>query len=113
MKWTTELPTQPGTYWIHEPQYDEPEVVVVTDSAARGLIVLTHGSEMDWPVSSYADARWYGPITPPSEDESASPALTDRQLNALAEFIFHELGSPSDWCGFDFDGARRAIAGST
>jgi hypothetical protein len=34
---------------------------------------------------------------------------TDAQLEALAEFIFQEQGSPSTWSGFDFNGARAAM----
>jgi hypothetical protein len=42
-------------------------------------------------------------------DTGKDAALTDEQLKALSEFIFHNMGSPSDWTGFDFNGARRAI----
>jgi Lar family restriction alleviation protein len=39
----------------------------------------------------------------------AGAELTDAQMEALSEFIFQDMGMPSDWTGFDFDGARRAI----
>jgi hypothetical protein len=42
-------------------------------------------------------------------DAGKDAALTDEQLKALSEFIFRNMGSPSDWTGFDFNGARRAI----
>ncbi|MFD1558297.1 hypothetical protein ACFSHT_22150 [Paraburkholderia silviterrae] len=35
--------------------------------------------------------------------------LTDEQMEALSDFIFRDMGSPSDWTGFDLDGARRAL----
>ncbi|HIC7213948.1 hypothetical protein [Burkholderia stabilis] len=105
MKWTTEKPTQNGYYWLKWPDGDCKPVEI------NGCSVFTFGTDFEVMVGDLTPGvRWCGPIVAQSDDESASPVLTDRQLTALAEFIFHELGSPSDWCGFDFDGARRAIA---
>jgi len=46
-----------------------------------------------------------------SEDLPAlvAVALTDAQLDTLSNYIYAELGSPSDWCGFDYDGARACL----
>lgn len=37
---------------------------------------------------------------------------TDAQMAALDQFIYEDMGSPSDWLGFDRDGARRALVGA-
>ncbi|MFY3654227.1 hypothetical protein ACOTEO_29380 [Achromobacter xylosoxidans] len=37
---------------------------------------------------------------------------TDAQMAALEQFVYEDMGSPSDWMGFDRDGARRALMGA-
>jgi hypothetical protein len=69
MKWTTKRPTSPGLYWIAYPRVIEPEIVWVTDAFGTDLVVEEHGR--DWEemlkLVDYApNARWYGPLTPPS-----------------------------------------------
>jgi hypothetical protein len=69
MKWTTKRPTLPGLYWITYPQVIEPQIVWVTDAFGTDLVVEEHG--LDWEemlklVDYEPNARWYGPITPPS-----------------------------------------------
>lgn len=41
--------------------------------------------------------------------QASTALLTDAQLDALGDYIYAELGSPSDWCGFDYAGARACI----
>lgn len=72
MKWTTERPTAPGLYWIAYARESDPEIVWITNAFGADLIVEEHGR--DWEdllkLADYApDGRWYGPITPPSENE--------------------------------------------
>lgn len=38
-----------------------------------------------------------------------SSFITDDMLNAASDFIFADMGSPSDWAGFDKDGLRSAM----
>ncbi|MEA3093300.1 MAG: hypothetical protein QOJ04_4642 [Caballeronia sp.] len=69
MKWTTKRPTLPGLYWIAYPRVIEPEIVWVTDAFGTDLVVEEHGR--DWEemlmLADFApNARWYGPLTPPS-----------------------------------------------
>jgi hypothetical protein len=35
--------------------------------------------------------------------------ISDAQLERLGQYVYEELGSPSDWCGFGHDGARKAL----
>jgi hypothetical protein len=35
--------------------------------------------------------------------------ISDAQLERLGQYVYEELGSPSEWCGFDHDGARKAL----
>ncbi|WP_454826048.1 hypothetical protein [Paraburkholderia xenovorans] len=67
MKWTTDTPTEQGLYWLHE-EDDDPNVVALSKNPVHGMLVLWHGSESETPLSILTNCRWYGPITPPSEE---------------------------------------------
>jgi len=69
MKRTTKRPRLPGLYWIAYPRVIEPEIVWVTNAFGTDLVVEEHGR--DWEemlkLVDYApNARWCGPLTPPS-----------------------------------------------
>lgn len=72
-------------------------------------------------VRTLATGRYNGlDLGPPCEVRAlgvidAAPQVwpTDAQMAALEQFIYEDMGSPSDWMGFDRDGARRALAGAS
>jgi hypothetical protein len=55
MKWTTELPTQPGLYWWKFKEHLKPTPVVLEESG-----YLETGF-----LPSEVEGVWYGPILPP------------------------------------------------
>jgi hypothetical protein len=42
--------------------------------------------------------------------QQQSAWLTKEDLDALSDYIYEALGRPSDWGGFDYDGARAALS---
>jgi hypothetical protein len=65
MDWTTDAPTKAGFYWLHEP--NRPPTVVAVEFAPAGWVAYYYGSEEPCcPSEISADARWAGPILPPS-----------------------------------------------
>ncbi|MFY3697325.1 hypothetical protein ACOTD6_06805 [Achromobacter xylosoxidans] len=70
-------------------------------------------------VRTLATGRYNGlDLGPPCEVRAlgvidAAPQVwpADAQMATLEQFIYEDMGSPSDWMGFDRDGARRALAG--
>jgi hypothetical protein len=67
MRWTTDAPTEPGLYWLHEPRFN-PTVVDVMENVAYDLVAVWPGVEDERPISSFSGSRWYGPITPPGDE---------------------------------------------
>ena len=67
-QWTTERPTEPGQYWIREPD-EEIGVVDVRDETAwlGGLWAHLQGDEkyVRLSESRFDRAEWAGPLRPP------------------------------------------------
>lgn len=62
LKWTTDLPTQEGWYWLKEE--NEPLIVVTVRFECGELVYYEAMSEIDCCVA-LAEGEWYGPIEPP------------------------------------------------
>lgn len=72
MKWTTDRPTKPGYYWLNEWDCDPEPVQVSALAGGPTLYVLEIGVGRDIPrrldnTEFNNGARWYGPITPPTD----------------------------------------------
>lgn len=39
----------------------------------------------------------------------AMPVICEKKLEKLSQYIFEENGSPSNWLGFSFEGARKIL----
>ena len=72
MKWTKELPKEPGYYWYKEPTVN-PEIVFIYRSfILQKLYILFYWSEEDMELQEmnneeYTNARFMGPISEPEE----------------------------------------------
>jgi len=73
MNWTSEYPTQPGYYWIRNytlQRYSCQEYIpgcgiVEVDSDLRGWLP---GEDPLYFRKSLVSAEWFGPITPPEQE---------------------------------------------
>jgi len=79
MNWTSEYPKQPGYYWIRNYRIDYPasqsalvpgpELVNVDDSYPESReYVYWVGDEVGIHRGWISTAEWYGPITPPEQE---------------------------------------------
>lgn len=70
LKWTTDLPTQEGWYWIKRKereilQVSSIEMVEVSEWLDDKLLVTFTGNEEALEACEVKDCEWYGPIEPP------------------------------------------------
>lgn len=94
MKWTTDIPTKPGWYWIDaSPVTKQPFIgkLAVPPVAVRQYVwdtpCLWIGSDT-YPVVLVK--RWSGPLTPPEDDEDAkdtkAECTNEQALNDALEW---------------------------
>lgn len=64
MKWTREMPTQPGWYWFRfVGPTEEPTVVNVT--VMQGQLLVYDARDQDW--MAIDEGEWAGPIPEPED----------------------------------------------
>ncbi|PQV50985.1 hypothetical protein [Paraburkholderia sp. BL21I4N1] len=72
MKWTIELPAQSGFYWVErntgEKLVGEVTVVHLGAGVAFAIAFAGEGGRTIVDSPGFVGTRWYGPITPPSEE---------------------------------------------
>lgn len=91
-KWRTELPTEPGWYWVLPKDRDDDETAWIVDVVDRGgsLAVYHTGEKHSDPLESYIHHhyRWSGPLTPPPNE----PAVVSMWQVVLRKTV--ELETP-------------------
>ncbi len=68
MKWTKELPTEEGWYWINNGNWCDTGMVEIWDGKdyhIDGLVVHTLRDEMPNSLKDYVGTYFYGPIESP------------------------------------------------
>jgi hypothetical protein len=76
VKWTTEWPTEPGWYWMQDPEVDDTEIVYYDSS--RG-VVDSSGDRVNPFLEGHA---FYGPIKPPAHDQAVACETSKSPQNA-------------------------------
>ena len=66
MKWTTELPTEPGWYWLRE-YGQQPIIVRVKKDKDVPGILLAEAVYLNIAVQILVGCEWAGPIPEPEE----------------------------------------------
>jgi len=67
MKWTTDLPTEVGWYWI---DYDGDWVEIAEFYKKKRRIYMSpDGDTVKWLKRHYPDIRFAGPLRPPEEEK--------------------------------------------
>ena len=71
MKWTTELPTEPGWYWFRNARLDKPTIVKVERYNKKLGAIIYHGLTRGcaYFITVHDDTgEWAGPIEEPTND---------------------------------------------
>ena len=67
MRWTREMPTEPGWYWVRDPDVYATSINLVQHAKGRLMFAYGSGVRIELDDAMYDDCEWAGPIPEPGE----------------------------------------------